>query len=31
LVAISFGTYLNYSLNKLFTWRSDDVVEQLKD
>ena len=24
LVAISFGTYLNYSLNKLFTWRSDD-------
>lgn len=31
LVAISFGTYLNYSLNKLFTWRSDDVVEGLKD
>jgi putative flippase GtrA len=31
LVAISFGTYLNYSLNKLFTWRSDDVVERLKD
>ncbi len=27
LVAISFGTYLNYSLNKLFTWRSDDKVE----
>lgn len=27
LVAISFGTYLNYSLNKFFTWRSDDKVE----
>jgi putative flippase GtrA len=27
LVAISFGTYLNYSLNKFFTWRSDDRVE----
>lgn len=31
LIAISFGTYLNYSLNKLFTWRSDDAVERLKD
>jgi putative flippase GtrA len=31
LIAISFGTYLNYSLNKLFTWRSDDGVERLKD
>lgn len=30
LVAISFGTYLNYTLNKLFTWRSDDDVEQIK-
>jgi putative flippase GtrA len=24
LVSISLGTYLNYSLNKLFTWRSED-------
>jgi putative flippase GtrA len=24
LVSISFGTYLNYSLNKLFTWRTED-------
>ena len=24
LVSISFGTYLNYSLNKLFTWRTGD-------
>jgi putative flippase GtrA len=24
LVAISFGTYLNYTLNKLFTWRSNE-------
>ena len=26
LIAISFGTYLNYSLNKFFTWRSDHSV-----
>lgn len=24
LVSISFGTYLNYTLNKFFTWRSGD-------
>ena len=31
LIAISFGTYLNYRLNKVFTWRSDEGVERLKD
>jgi putative flippase GtrA len=29
LISISFGTYLNYTLNKVFTWRTDDKVEQL--
>jgi dolichol-phosphate mannosyltransferase len=29
LIAISFGTYLNYSLNKFFTWGSDDSVEKV--
>jgi len=29
LVAISFGTYLNYSLNKFFTWRSEHKVQRV--
>jgi putative flippase GtrA len=27
LISISFGTYLNYTLNKFFTWRTDDKVD----
>ncbi len=28
IVSISFGTFLNYNLNKLFTWRSGDDLDK---